>query len=104
MRRVSLFVRGEKQHRNISIGEGVLSILPPPISYSENLNPHEATVDWGGMVQCDDSITTGTFDSGLLYVKDFIVVSIPAWNMEHKHQIQFVTDTWLDDPGPVDRV
>ncbi|KAJ6508378.1 hypothetical protein C8R45DRAFT_441230 [Mycena sanguinolenta] len=104
MRRVSLFVCGERQCRSISFGEGALSILPPPICYSEKSGPHEASIDWAGAVQCDDGITVGTFDSGTLYVKDFIVVSIPAWNMEHEHQIQFVSDTWLNDPGPVDRV
>jgi len=103
IRRVSLFVRGEKQHREISIGEGGLSILPPPISYSEKLSPHEAAIDWAGVVQCDDSTTAGTFDSGALYVQDFIVVSIHAWKMEHKHRIRFVSNTWLDDTGPVDR-
>ncbi|KAF7348302.1 hypothetical protein MSAN_01783900 [Mycena sanguinolenta] len=104
MRRISLFVRGERQCRNITIGEGVLSILPPPICYSEKCGPHEASIDWAGAVQCESTITVGTFDSGMLYVKDFIVVSIPAWSIEHKHQVQFVSDTWLNDPGPVDRV
>ncbi|KAJ7867984.1 hypothetical protein B0H13DRAFT_2064882 [Mycena leptocephala] len=104
MRRISLFVRGERQHHNISIGEGALSVLPPPISYSEESNLDEATIDWAGLVQCDDSITAGTFDSGALCIKDFIVVSVPAWNMEHKHRIRFVTNTWVYDAGPSDRV
>ncbi|KAF8214890.1 hypothetical protein K438DRAFT_765054 [Mycena galopus ATCC 62051] len=103
MRRVSLFVHGERRHHDTSIGEGVLSVLPPPISYSEKLNPHEASVDWAGMVRCDESVTAGTFDSGVVYVKDFIVVSIPVWNMEHKHPIQFVSSTWVNDTGPADR-
>ncbi|KAJ7263176.1 hypothetical protein B0H12DRAFT_1269074 [Mycena haematopus] len=104
MLRVSMFVCGERQHRNITIGEGVLSILPPPMCYSEKFGPHEACVDWAGVVQCDDSITVGSFDSGILCIKDFIVVSIPAWSVEHRHQVQFVSDTWLNDTGPLDRV
>lgn len=67
-RRVSLLVRGERQHRNIDIGEGVLSILPPPC-YSELLDPRDASVDWAGVIQCNDITATGTFDSGILYVK-----------------------------------
>ncbi|KAJ7367298.1 hypothetical protein DFH08DRAFT_837071 [Mycena albidolilacea] len=98
-RRVSLLVRGERQHRNIDIGEGVLSILPPPC-YSELLDPRDASIDWAGVIQCNDITATGTFDSGILYVKDFVVVSIPAWRLEHKFQIQLVSNTW-HDTGPV---
>ncbi|KAJ6585316.1 hypothetical protein B0H19DRAFT_1109202 [Mycena capillaripes] len=104
MRRVSLFVCGETQHRCLSMGEGALSVLPPPISCFEEPNSHEAAIDWAGTVRCDASITAGTFDAGALYVKDFIVVSIPAWNMEHKHRVRFVSNTWVDDAGPGDRV
>ncbi|KAJ7791226.1 hypothetical protein B0H14DRAFT_2936568 [Mycena olivaceomarginata] len=102
-RRVSLLVRGERQHRNIDIGEGVLSILPPPC-YSELLDPRDASVDWAGVIQCNDITATGTFDSGILYVKDFVVVSIPAWRLEHKFQIQLVSNTWHDTGPVVDQV
>ncbi|KAK7048644.1 hypothetical protein R3P38DRAFT_2870614 [Favolaschia claudopus] len=103
MRRVSLLVHGESQDRDTCMGEGVLSFLPPPIAYSEKCNPQDAAVDWEGTVQCDSSISVGTFTTGPLYVNDFIVVSIPAWNVIHKHPIQFVSHTWRDDPGPGDR-
>ncbi|KAJ7078660.1 hypothetical protein C8R44DRAFT_825197 [Mycena epipterygia] len=103
MRRISLFVRGDRQQRDIEIGQGLLSMLPPPISSME-FNSQSAVLDWAGEIQCDDSITAGAFDVGTVYVKDFIVVSIPAWNVEHKHPIRFVTDTWVDDAGPGDRV
>ncbi|KAJ6584091.1 hypothetical protein DFH09DRAFT_1144252 [Mycena vulgaris] len=97
MRRISLFVRGERQHKDIGIGEGVVSGLPPPISSVEN--SHEATIDWAGEVRCDDNITAGTFDVGALCTKDFIVISISAWDMEHRYPVQFLSDTWVDDAG-----
>ncbi|KAJ7451637.1 hypothetical protein FB451DRAFT_1283860 [Mycena latifolia] len=106
LRQVSLSVRGESQHRDMHIGEGVLSVLPPPISSVEVTSHNEATLDWAGEVQCDQSmrITAGTFDVGSLCTNDFVVVSIPAWHVEHRHPIQFVSDTWVDDAVPGDRV
>lgn len=68
MRRISLFVRGDRQRRDIEIGQGVLSMLPPPISSME-FNSQNAVLDWAGEIQCDDSITAGTFDVGTVYVK-----------------------------------
>ncbi|KAJ7022706.1 hypothetical protein C8F04DRAFT_1272292 [Mycena alexandri] len=88
-RTLSFFVRGQKQHRNIDMGEGILSALPPPITYPEESGFSEAAIDWAGVVQCDDDLAVGTFDAGTLYIEDFIVVSIPAWNAEHKHPIRF---------------
>ncbi|KAJ7143504.1 hypothetical protein C8R43DRAFT_567787 [Mycena crocata] len=100
MRQLALFVRGEGQHRDMNIGNGVLTVLPPPISSTVELDEHEAVVDWSGVVQCDASVTVGTFDAGALCVKDFIVFSIPAWNVEQKHPIHLVTDMWVDNIGP----
>ncbi|KAJ7625267.1 hypothetical protein DFH06DRAFT_1058642, partial [Mycena polygramma] len=96
VRRVSLVVCGETKHLNLDIGEGVLSGLPPPISHSERSNSYEATIDWAGTVHCDASVTFGTFNAGMLQVQDFIVVSIPAWKMEHKQSIRLVSNSWVD--------
>lgn len=68
VRRVCLLVRGNRHCREIDIGEGTLSVLPPPISCLDH-NPHEAAVDWAGVVRCYDSITAGTFDAGTLSTK-----------------------------------
>ncbi|KAF7314580.1 hypothetical protein MKEN_00931400 [Mycena kentingensis (nom. inval.)] len=40
-----------------------------------------------------------TFSSGALWVEDMIVVSIPQWDVEHRHPVRFVSDTWVDDVG-----
>ncbi|KAJ7160037.1 hypothetical protein C8R46DRAFT_361703 [Mycena filopes] len=103
MRRVSLFVRGQTQHRTLDIGEGVLSALPPPMEESSFYGAG-AAMDWAGVVRCDETVGVGTFDAGVLYIQDYIVVSIPAWKVEHKHSIRFVSHTWVDDPGPGDRM
>ncbi|KAJ6549504.1 hypothetical protein B0H10DRAFT_2128433, partial [Mycena sp. CBHHK59/15] len=44
-RQLSLHVRGRSYHRVIEIGEGVLSMLPQPISYV-GFDAHEASIDW----------------------------------------------------------
>ncbi|KAJ7486173.1 hypothetical protein B0H11DRAFT_1141732 [Mycena galericulata] len=103
VRRVYFFMRENGHRRDIDIGEGVLSVLPPPIS-SLDQDSDQAAVDWAGVVQCDETVTVGGFEAGTFQVKDFVVVSIPAWNLCHQHGIRFVSDTWVDDAGPGDRV
>ncbi|KAF7298771.1 hypothetical protein MIND_00824700 [Mycena indigotica] len=117
LRQINLVVRGEHITRNIPLGEGVLTTLPPPISSVAPTN--SAQIDWGGEISVKTDVdrwdndgsckgvlieSISTFDSGPLWLKDFIVVSIPQWDVEHRHSITFVSDTWIDDVGPGDRV
>nr|GAT49299.1 predicted protein [Mycena chlorophos] len=110
-RQVNISLRGQHITRSVHLGEGSLSTLPPPICSSEA----DAQIDWGGQlrVQANDSDEIGksvsiervsTFNSGPLWLEDFIVVSLPQWGVEHRHAVRFVSDTWTDDVGPGDRV
>ncbi|KAF7299714.1 hypothetical protein HMN09_00977100 [Mycena chlorophos] len=108
-RRVHISLRGQHITRSVHLGEGSLSTLPPPICSSEA----DAQIDWGGQlrVQAEDEIgksvpieRVSTFNSGPLWLEDFVVVSLPQWGVEHRHTVRFVSDTWMDDVGPGDRV
>ncbi|KAJ7069524.1 hypothetical protein C8F01DRAFT_1363695 [Mycena amicta] len=124
LRKINLVIRGDRMHRSITLGEGLLSTLPPPISITESRFVHahaHAQIDWGGEIRVhsdaghgwDDERGTGkgvsidrvsTFNAGPLWIEDYIVVSIPQWDVEHRYSIRFVSDTWMDDVGPGDRV
>lgn len=74
LRQVAAKVHGQKAWRNVVLGEGKLSPLERPPSWSPSAaeqrgGEDDYAMDWEGEVRCNSDVTNGSFTSGDLQVK-----------------------------------
>ncbi|TCD70789.1 hypothetical protein EIP91_001820 [Steccherinum ochraceum] len=104
LRQVCVRVNGQKTWRDILLGEGKLW---PLHSQTPSLRPNgadgEHSVDWEGEVRCGSDVAVGSFSSGDLVVKDFIVLDLQPPSTQtalkhhqHAHPIRLVTDSYAE--------
>ncbi|THH26529.1 hypothetical protein EUX98_g7659 [Antrodiella citrinella] len=101
LRQVCVSVDGQKAWGEIVLGEGKIS----PLSSTRAAGTDgEYSLDWEGEVRCGSAVSVGSFRSGELVVKDFIVVELkppvgspsPLKYHRHAHPIRLVTDSCSD--------
>lgn len=110
MRQITVDLRGQKAWRNVVLGEGTLSSVPPLMSscYSPVSSCREEHLDWEGELKCNDDVIAANFTVGNTTVKEFVIVNIspPAeaksqlQEMQVSIPIRIVTDSYGEVPMP----
>ncbi|KAJ7108749.1 hypothetical protein C8R44DRAFT_296627 [Mycena epipterygia] len=99
LRRITMRVSDRNARRSIVLGEGTLRPLPPPFHEGASLDAQ--TLNWEGEVRCADSATVGSFNAGLVAVKDYIVAEISpppgsaVLRASVEHPIKLTDDGWI---------
>jgi hypothetical protein len=110
MRQIALEFRGQKAWRNVVLGEGTLSSVPPLATscYCPVSSTREEHLDWEGELKCNEDVIAANFTIGKSTVKEFIIVSITppleAKSLLHDMQVsipvRLVTDSYTEAPLP----
>lgn len=72
LRQICAKVHGQKAWKNVVLGEGKLSPLEHPPSWSpspSSFGEEDHALDWEGEVRCNEDVTTASFIAGELLVK-----------------------------------
>lgn len=108
-RQVVVELRGMKAWRNVVIGEGTLSSVPPNMACYRPVDSDnecaEEHLDWEGTLKIDPSVTHGGFTAANLAVKEFVSLHIlppartPLQQLQVTVPIRIVTESYGDLQG-----
>ena len=110
MRQITLEFRGQKAWRNVVLGEGTLTSVPPLATscYCPVSSTREEHLDWEGELKCNDDVIAANFSIGNSTVKEFVIVSITPpleaksllQDMQVSIPVRLVTDSYIEAPLP----
>ncbi|KAJ3522242.1 hypothetical protein NMY22_g11974 [Coprinellus aureogranulatus] len=110
MRQITVELRGQKAWRNVVLGEGTLTSVPPLMTscYCPSSSSRTEHLDWEGELRCDDDVIAANFTIGNTNVKEFVIVNISplADSKTQLHEMQvsipirIVTDSYGEVPMP----
>ncbi|KAJ7099968.1 hypothetical protein B0H15DRAFT_877217, partial [Mycena belliarum] len=98
LRRVIMRVGDKNARRSIVLGEGTLRSLPPV--FREGASSGTEALSWEGEVRCAEDFTVGSFEAGLVTVKDSLAAEIspPPGSALHRafaeYPVRLIENGW----------
>ncbi|KAF9010950.1 hypothetical protein BDZ89DRAFT_964217, partial [Hymenopellis radicata] len=103
-RQIAVDVGGSRAWRELTIGEGKMTSVPPTLSQLEFHAGDEEVLDWEGELRAKPDVAVSGFVAAGVVVKDFILVTLvppgraPFLPTRIYIPIRLVTDPWIDTP------
>ncbi|KAJ3748901.1 hypothetical protein DFH05DRAFT_1390681 [Lentinula detonsa] len=105
-RQTMVEVNTRKCWRTVTLMEGTVRAVAPPVDAATSMEEEDVYVDWEGEVRVEnDKVQYGGFNIGTIMIKDYIVFALTPPNLrscpllahQYSHPIKLVTDIWTDD-------